>query len=240
MPSLTEGQYVVTVETQDHLLNPVVVATPAAVAVGGVSVDYVVLDRASQGSVFTSPVTPTTTTAAGLQVASIEYTLNEAPQANSVLMAFRCVSTCAPVGVDYRLLLADSAKGVVVKQDVNVASIVVASLPAVRATQRSDTSAAFTTIPDGTYSVILQYTDIGNHVSQVTKTGILLDSVTIAPLLLEPTTTSTYGRYMSVNYILPEEPSPTGTDVSLKFTRTTTPFDAITLQLDQVRSIKTY
>ena len=69
-------------------------------------------------------------------------------------------------------------------------------------------SSSSATLPDGSYSVALSYQDfLGNPVAAATSTGVVIDTVTLAPTLTSPASATNLGSAFTVAFTLPEAAS---------------------------------
>ncbi|MFN8391325.1 MAG: Ig-like domain-containing protein [Bdellovibrionota bacterium] len=72
-----------------------------------------------------------------------------------------------------------------------------------------------TSIPDGTYSVILSYKDVlNNPAASATSTNVKVDTVTQTPSLTAPTAGTVAALALPIAYTLPESPNPGTVNVS--------------------------
>lgn len=138
---------------------------------------------------------------------NIEYTLPEAPLTGSVQLIFTHASSSVvafamqdDLSVDITFNPTDSGNQVNLDNIATINAILPSAMPV---------------LPDGVYTVTLQYQDaLGNSVASATSSAVIVDTTTVVPVVVSPTASSKQNS-LNLHYTLPEVPSSGTVEVTL-------------------------
>ena len=183
-----DGAYAVEISYQDYLGNPAASAW----------VTNVLIDTTTLAPTLLTPTNNFSTA----QFIPVSYGLPEVPQPGSVVLTFSNALTLATFTMN-------NATFNSFNWDVHTDP---ALIPAV-------VSASTSSLPDGIYEVSVRYQDsLGNPSASALATNVVIDSLTLAPTLVEPTNGMSAVDVLPVTYTLPEVASPGSVRLTLAST----------------------